>query len=194
MFSGQRIELSDRCAGCPFYRILHQKSFRPFLQFEQYNSSARICRIDPLEFKAPLPPDNAISTTAVSIAVYAVQSGKSLLFPLIQAVGLFGNTHLVLPSGKGVEKTGKIFSLSTKSAADTAEKEWVYHYTDSEAIPDAKVEEIRQAIGMGGVLLNCDSGAIWLKWGVPWCQSLVDETNRNIKRRYINITAEYFTL
>ena len=70
----------------------------------------------------------------------------------------------------------------------------LYFYTDSEAIPDAKAEEIRKAIGMGGVLLNCEGGAIWLKWGAPWCQSLVDETNRNIKRRYINITAEYLTL
>ena len=70
----------------------------------------------------------------------------------------------------------------------------LYFYTDSEAVPDAKAEEIRKAIGMGGVLLNCDGGAIWLKRGAPWCQSLVDETNRNIKRRYINITAEYFTL
>lgn len=70
----------------------------------------------------------------------------------------------------------------------------LYYYTDSEAIPDAKAEEIRKAIGMGGVLLNCDGGAIWLKWGSPWCQSLVDDTNKSIKRRYINITAEYLTL
>ena len=70
----------------------------------------------------------------------------------------------------------------------------LYYYTDSEAVPDAKAEEIRNAIGMGGVLLNCDGGAIWLKWGSPWCQSLVDDTNPNIKRRYINITAEYLTL
>ena len=70
----------------------------------------------------------------------------------------------------------------------------LYYYTDSEAEPDAKAEAIRKRIGMGGVLLNCDGGAIWLKWGTPWCQSLVDETNRNIKRRYINITAEYLTL
>jgi hypothetical protein len=70
----------------------------------------------------------------------------------------------------------------------------LYYYTDSEADPDAKAEQIRKAIGMGGVLLNCDGGAIWLKWGVPWCQSLVDDTNKNIKRRYINITAEYLTL
>ena len=70
----------------------------------------------------------------------------------------------------------------------------LYYYTDSEAAPDAKAEEIRKAIGMGGVLLNCDGGAIWLKWGTPWCQSLVDDTNKTIKRRYINITAEYLTL
>ena len=70
----------------------------------------------------------------------------------------------------------------------------LYYYTDSEAVPDAKAEEIRNAIGMGGKMLYCDGGAIWLKWGSPWCQSLVDETNRNIKRRYINITAEYLTI
>ena len=70
----------------------------------------------------------------------------------------------------------------------------LYYYTDSEAEPDAKAEEIRKAIGMGGKLLNCDGGMIWLKWGSPWCLSLVDDTNANIKRRYINITAEYLTL
>lgn len=69
-----------------------------------------------------------------------------------------------------------------------------YHYTDSEAVPDAAAEEIRQAIGMGGKMLYCDGGAIWLKWGAPWCQSLVDTTNETIKRRYINITAEYLTI
>lgn len=70
----------------------------------------------------------------------------------------------------------------------------LYYYTDSEADPDAKAEAIRKAVGMGGKLLKCGDGAIWLKWGSPWCQSLVDDTNRNIKRRYINITAEYLTL
>lgn len=70
----------------------------------------------------------------------------------------------------------------------------LYYYTDSEALPDAKAEEIRQGISMGGVIVPCDGGGIWLKWGAPWCQSLVDSTNDKIKRRYINITAEYLTL
>jgi hypothetical protein len=69
-----------------------------------------------------------------------------------------------------------------------------YHYTTSEAVADAKAEEIRQAIGMGGVLLPCDGGRIWLLWGSPWCQSIFDDTNKTLKRRYINITAEFLTI
>lgn len=70
----------------------------------------------------------------------------------------------------------------------------LYYYTESEAEPDAKAEEIRQRIGMGGVVIPCDGGGIWLKWGSPWCQSLVDDTDATIKRRYMNITAEFLTL
>ena len=70
----------------------------------------------------------------------------------------------------------------------------LYYYTENEAIPDAKAEEIRLAIGFGGKLLKCDCGYIWLKLGSPWCQSLVDDTNATIKRRYMNITAEYLTI
>ena len=68
-----------------------------------------------------------------------------------------------------------------------------YHYTESEAVPDVLAEAIRKKIGMGGIILNCDGGGIWLKWGSPWCQSLVDDTDSTIKRRYINITAEFLT-
>lgn len=69
----------------------------------------------------------------------------------------------------------------------------LWYYTESEATPNAKAEEISKAIGMGGALLTCDDGAIWLKRGSPWCQSLQDATDPMIKRRYINITAEYLT-
>lgn len=69
----------------------------------------------------------------------------------------------------------------------------LWYYTTSEAVPNAKAEEISKAIGLGGKLLPCDEGYIWLKRGSPWCQSLHDESDSNIKRRYINITADYFT-
>ena len=69
----------------------------------------------------------------------------------------------------------------------------LWYYTESEAEPNAKAREISEALGMGGRVLPCDGGYIWLKRGSPWCQSLSDETDKNIKRRYLNITAEYLT-
>lgn len=70
----------------------------------------------------------------------------------------------------------------------------LWFYTEREDIPNAKAQEISERIGYGGVLLPCDGGYIWLKRGSPWCQNLDDDTNKNIKRRYLNITAEYLTL
>lgn len=69
----------------------------------------------------------------------------------------------------------------------------LWFYTTSEAVPNAKAQELSNAIGYGGVTLPCDGGFIWLKRGSPWCQSLRDDTDPAIKRRYINVTAEYLT-
>lgn len=69
----------------------------------------------------------------------------------------------------------------------------MWFYTTGEAGPNEKANELSKAIGYGGKLLKCDEGYIWLKRGTPWCQNLSDETDRNIKRRYINVTAEYLT-
>lgn len=69
----------------------------------------------------------------------------------------------------------------------------LWFYTDSEADPNAKAQEFAQYIGMGGAVIPCDEGYIWIKRGTPWSQSLVDESDAKIKRRYINVTAEYLT-
>ena len=66
--------------------------------------------------------------------------------------------------------------------------------TTSEKEPNAAVDRLSKAIGLGGVQLPCDDGMIWLKRGSPWAQSLTDETDKTIKRRYINVTAEYLTI
>lgn len=69
----------------------------------------------------------------------------------------------------------------------------LWYYTTDEAPPNAKARELSEHVGMGGVLVPCDGGGIWLKRGSPWCQNLQDDTDHNIKRRYLNITAEYLT-
>ena len=69
----------------------------------------------------------------------------------------------------------------------------LWFYTESEADPNDKAQEFAQYIGMGGAVIPCDEGYIWIKRGTPWSQSLVDESDAKIKRRYINVTAEYLT-
>ena len=58
---------------------------------------------------------------------------------------------------------------------------------------NAKTEEISQKISRGGKIISCDGGAIWLKRGQPFAQNMGDESDDLIKRKYINITAEFMT-
>lgn len=69
----------------------------------------------------------------------------------------------------------------------------LWYRTTSEATLNAKAQELSAAIG-GGKFLTCDGGAILLTRGAPWCQAMVDSTDPNIKRRYINVIAEYLTI
>ena len=56
-----------------------------------------------------------------------------------------------------------------------------------------KTEEISQKISRGGKVIPCDGGAIWLKRGQPFAQSMGDGSDNLIKRKYLNITAEFMT-
>ena len=71
----------------------------------------------------------------------------------------------------------------------------VWYRTDSEALPNAKVREISQAIGMGGVTLPCDGGMLWVKKGSPWARAVtVEGEDEKVKRRYVNINIEFMTI
>lgn len=70
----------------------------------------------------------------------------------------------------------------------------VWYRTDSEALPNAKVREISKVIGMGGVLLHCDGGALWLKKGSPWAQAMtIEGEDEKVKRRLLNVSIETMT-
>lgn len=68
----------------------------------------------------------------------------------------------------------------------------LWYYTTSEADPNAMAERLSREIGRGGVLLPCDGGAIWVKRGSPWCQSVPD-ADKAVKRRLINLSVEFLT-
>lgn len=58
---------------------------------------------------------------------------------------------------------------------------------------NAKTEEISQRIGRKGIVLDCNGGKVWIKRGTPFAQNMGDESDNLIKRKYLNITAEYIT-
>ena len=69
----------------------------------------------------------------------------------------------------------------------------LWYRSESWTTINAKTEEISQKISRGGKIIPCDGGAIWLKRGQPFAQSMGDESDNLIKRKYLNITAEFIT-
>lgn len=57
-----------------------------------------------------------------------------------------------------------------------------------------KAEEISRYIGFSGKILNFDYGRIWIKRGTPFAQNMGDDNDNLIKRKYINVEAEYFSV
>ena len=69
----------------------------------------------------------------------------------------------------------------------------IWYRSESWAGINAKTEAISQKISRGGKIIPCDGGAIWLKRGQPFAQNMGDESDDLIKRKYLNITAEFMT-
>ena len=69
----------------------------------------------------------------------------------------------------------------------------LWYRSESWTAINAKTEEISQKISRGGKIIPCDGGAIWLKRGQPFAQNMGDERDNLIKRKYLNITAEFMT-
>lgn len=69
----------------------------------------------------------------------------------------------------------------------------LWYRSESWTAINAKTEEISQKISRGGKIIACDCGVIWLKRGQPFAQNMGDESDNLIKRKYLNITAEFMT-
>lgn len=69
----------------------------------------------------------------------------------------------------------------------------IWYKTTSEATPNAKVKEIKQALGIGGKILQCDDGALWIKSGTPFCIPATAQDDNTIKLRQLNLSIEFLT-
>lgn len=66
----------------------------------------------------------------------------------------------------------------------------LWYHTESEAVPNAKVRAISEAIGLGGKVISYDGGKMWLKRGAPWCINIQDETDKATKAKQLNLLIE----
>lgn len=69
----------------------------------------------------------------------------------------------------------------------------LWYRSDTWTDINEKANDIALRIGRGGCVIHCDEGAIWLKKGLPFSQNMGDESDDLIKRKYINIIAEFLT-
>lgn len=56
-----------------------------------------------------------------------------------------------------------------------------------------KSSQISDYIGMGGTFVPYADGAIWIRRATPFAQSMGDESDDTIRRKLINITAEFIS-
>lgn len=76
--------------------------------------------------------------------------------------------------------------------SDVAATASIWYSSESWTAINAKTEEIAKYIGLGGKIIKCDGGRIWIKRGQPFAQNMGDESDDLIKRKYLNLTIEYF--
>lgn len=67
----------------------------------------------------------------------------------------------------------------------------VWYRSTSWKEANAKAQEISDMLSRGGVTLACDGGIIWIRRGIPFAQSMGDDSDDLIKRKYINLVAEF---
>lgn len=66
----------------------------------------------------------------------------------------------------------------------------LWYHTASESIPNEKVRQIAEAIGLGGKLLGYDGGAVWITRGQPWVNNIPDEADASTKCKALNLMLE----
>lgn len=100
-----------------------------------------------------------------------------------------------VPTGEDAPKFPYItYQLVTDSLGnEVAMSASIWYRGTSWLEANAKTEEISQRIGRKGAVLDCNGGKVWIKRGTPFAQNMGDESDNLIKRKYLNITAEYLT-
>lgn len=119
----------------------------------------------------------------------------------LKAINTFWNTFLkaydenTVPESAMVVNGGKYITYNVSTSyfdEPVMLSASLWYKSTSWAEITKKAEEIGETIGIGGMVIPCDDGYIWIKRGVPFSQRMSDEDD-TIRRIYINIEVEYLT-
>lgn len=120
----------------------------------------------------------------------------SALYNFFSSFGIEAYEETLVPTG---DEAPEFPYLTYQLVTDSFDNEVIipvslwYRSEASLLALNTKTEEISQRIGRGGVFLDCDGGKIWIKRGSPFAQTMSDPNDNTIRRKYINITAEFLT-
>lgn len=120
---------------------------------------------------------------------------EAAIYSFMNSFGIPAYTSTSVPDKAEFPYITYDLAIGEWDSGDTLLVTNVWYRTESEAVPNAKVREIFETIGRSGCTLRCDGGLIWLKRGTPWAQAVNTEgSDEKVKRRYLNIDAEFLTI
>ena len=120
---------------------------------------------------------------------------EAALYNFWSMFGIPAYEENAVPTGEGGAEFPYItYQVVTDSFGnDVALTGSVWYRSTSWKEANAKAQEISNTLSRGGVTVACDGGIIWLRRGVPFAQSMGDDSDDQIKRKYINLVAEFMT-
>lgn len=120
---------------------------------------------------------------------------EAALYNFWSMFGIPAYEENAVPTGEdGAEFPYITYQVSTGSFGnDVSMTGSVWYRSTSWKEANAKTQEISDGIGLSGVTIPCEGGVIWIRRGVPFAQNMGDDSDKLIKRKYINIIAEFMT-
>ena len=128
---------------------------------------------------------------------------EAALYGFWASFGLPAYDEASVPTGDNAPKFPYItYQVSTSDFGDpVALSASLWYRSTSWVDANAKAQEVGKMIGRGGVTLHYDGGAMWIKRGSPFAQSMGDPSDNlvsghsdgQIKRKIINIEAEFIS-
>ena len=120
---------------------------------------------------------------------------EAALYQFWAGFGLPAYEETVVPTGVNAPRFPYItYQAVTDSLGnDVAMTGSIWYRSSSWIDINKKTKEISDMIGIRGMTIPIDGGVLWIRRGAPFAQSMGDESDDMIRRKLLNITAEYLT-